>query len=89
MILLIEYMHNKIKYDGAIFTIDTLPIVEPCIDIYNLLKLEEIINTRLNMIPSTQSNIIGCVGMYMQPEIYALSEPNLWHEPKQPQGNTP
>lgn len=77
-------MGTKIEYDDAVATIGTLPTIEPRPNIYNLLKLEEIINTRLALIPSTQSNILGWAGMFMRPEIYALSEPNPWRDPANP-----
>ncbi len=38
IILLIASMSTKIEYDNAISTIGTLPIIEPCPNIYNLLN---------------------------------------------------
>ncbi len=72
-------MSTKIEYDDAISTIGTLQKVEPHQN-YNLLKWEEIINTCLVMIPSTQFTILGWTGMFMIPEIYALLEPNPWQD---------
>ncbi len=77
-------MSTKIEHDDAVSTIGTLPTVEPHPNIYSLLKLEEIINTRLAMIPTSQSTILGWVGMFMRPDIHALSEPNPWQNPANP-----
>ncbi len=74
-------MSTKIECDDAISIIGTLPTVEPYPDIYNLLKLEEIINTHQCIIPSTQSSILLLTRMLMQPENYVLSEPNPWQDP--------
>ncbi len=79
--LLIATMSTKIEYDNAISTIGILPTFEPCPNIYNLLKLEEIINTRLKMIPSTQFTIFEWEGMFIRPEMYALSDPDTWQDP--------
>ncbi len=39
-------MSTKIEYDDAVSTIGTLPMVEPLPNIYDLIELEEIINTQ-------------------------------------------
>ncbi len=77
-------MSTKIEYDDAISTISTLPTVEPFPNIYNVLKLEEIINTHTALIPSIQSTILELARMFMRPEISVLSEPNPWQDPANP-----
>ncbi len=77
-VFLTEIMSRKIECDDAVSTIGTLPTAEPHPKIYNLLKIEEIITTRLATIPSDQSTILGWASMFMRPDIYALSEPNPW-----------
>ncbi len=68
----------EIEYDDATSTIGTLQMVESHPSIYNLLKLEEIIIQ--TMIPSTKSTILGWDGMFMRPEIYALSVSDPWQD---------
>ncbi len=78
-ILLIAIMSTK----NTVSTIDTLPTVETHPIIYNHLKLEEIINTCLTIIISTQFIILGWTACSSdRPEIHALSEPNLWKDPE-------
>ncbi len=69
-------MSTKIKYDDTISTNGRLPMVESHPYIYNLIKIDEIINTFIAIIPSTQSNIFRMAAMFMSLEIYALLEPN-------------
>ncbi len=82
-------MSTKIEYDDAISTISILLMVKSCPNIYNILKLEEILNTHLSMIPSTQSFVVGWARIFMRPEKHALSEPNLWQDPVNPETITP
>ncbi len=56
-ILLFAIMSTKIEYDDALSNFGTLKIVEPSQNINNLLKLEEIMNTFLAMIPSSFHSI--------------------------------
>ncbi len=73
-------MSTQIEYDDTLSTIGTLPMVASHPNIYNLLQVEEIIKTPHAIIPSTQSTILGWAGMFMRPEIYAISEHNPWQD---------
>ncbi len=69
-------MSTKVEYDDAVSIISTLPMVEPCPNIYCFLKLGEIINTHKSMFPSIQSSINGWTKMFMQQKISSLSKSN-------------
>ncbi len=50
---LIAIMNTEIDYDDDKSTIGMLPMVKTCPNVYNLRKLQGIINKHLTMIPST------------------------------------
>lgn len=77
-------MSTEIEYEDAVCTIGTQIMGKPHLHTYHLLKQEEIINTHLDMIPSTLSTVLGWAGMFTRPKIYAFSEPNPWQDPVNP-----
>ncbi len=82
-ILLIDSMSSKMEYADNISN-DTLPMFEPHPDIYIHLKLEEIINSHLVIIPLIKLIVLGQVGVSMMHENMHSLNQKTWQDPTNP-----